>query len=519
MKKILFFLLFLPFLSTAQTFSYTPSKGYISFNEIAKRDSFYFYGSWKDFVKNRFFVDPTGLSGDGYAIQFNAANNGFDIVRGWRKVANEIYYSGGFVGINTSTPSEYLAVNGNIRLQGTGQLKDHTGTPGTSGMVWTSQGPGLPNVWADPAGSIPGGVTGRVLYYTGASTLGNSANFIWDGPNNRLGINMTPTQALSVAGNAEFIGGGTRTLTMSRSGGSTLQATASASSALFGTITNHPLTIITNNVTRMTFGTDGGVSLPFTTCQGPNNNDATYTLRLIDNVGTQRAYFASSGRVMLGIGSVIDTCWLAVNPTGTNLLASITSTGVVNALGFRINNSLAAAKKYLRGNGSAFVEADLRPSDLVAEGATANNVLQYNGTTWVSDKVQPNNLANISGSGTEGFQPYWTGSTWIYSDKRQSAYTIVTGSGTVSASSNRRNTVFNPGSTQASMTVRLHPAGTPVEGQEVALTFVYEIIALTVTSNGAAAVLGAPNTVAAGRTLNFKYYATVGTNGTWILQQ
>ena len=155
------------------------------------------------------------------------------------------------------------------------------------------------------------------------------------------------------------------------------------------------------------------------------------------------------------------------------------------------------------------------------DGATLGQKLGWNGSSWVPETlvIQPADHANISGTGTEGFQPYWTGSTWVYSDKRQETYTVETGTGTVSASSNRKNTVINPGSTQAAMTINLHPAGTPSEGQQVTLTFVNEVTALTIQSNGAAAVLGAPTTTTAGRSYSFKFYATVGTNGTWILQQ
>lgn len=52
------------------------------------------------------------------------------------------------VGIGTSTPSEKLHVNGNLRFDG---ALMPAGLPGTAGQVLTSQGPGVPPIWTAPS--------------------------------------------------------------------------------------------------------------------------------------------------------------------------------------------------------------------------------------------------------------------------------------------------------------------------------------------------------------------------------
>lgn len=60
-----------------------------------------------------------------------------------------------------------------------------------SGTSWTTLASG--------GGSVSGLTAGRVAYATGATTIGGSANFVWDNTNNRVGINQaTPLLPLHV---------------------------------------------------------------------------------------------------------------------------------------------------------------------------------------------------------------------------------------------------------------------------------------------------------------------------------
>lgn len=73
------------------------------------------------------------------------------------------------VGIGTSTPSEKLHVNGNLRFQGALMPAN---LPGTTGQVLTSQGPGVPPIWTTPSNQA------SIFKASATRTLINSTSFI-----------------------------------------------------------------------------------------------------------------------------------------------------------------------------------------------------------------------------------------------------------------------------------------------------------------------------------------------------
>ncbi len=321
--------------------------------------------------------------------------------------------------------------------------------------------------WIDIIGAISSATTGQVAFYTSSNSVGGDGNLLWDNLNKRLGFGVTPTSRFHLRG-ADNLAGTINFLVENSAGVSSAWATNNGS-FFIGSTTGNRWTINQNgiqytngaSIQNVTF-TMSGISCPFS------------------NLGLGGSF---SLNARLGLAPGTTTIAPISFGAGTNLTVPLAGSMEWDGTRLYITNTLRR-------------------------------------TIWYADDpIQPTQLATISGSGTEGFQPYWTGAAWTYSDKRQEAYTVVTGTGTVSASSNRKNTVINPGSTQASMTINLHPAGTPSEGQLVTLTFVNEVTALTIQSNGAAAVLGAPTTTTAGRSYAFKFYSTIGVSGTWILQQ
>ena len=80
--------------------------------------------------------------------------------------------------------------------------------PGTSGYVLTSQGAGLPPVWAAAAGTIGGsGSSTRVTFWSGAATITSDSNFLFDSTNDRLSLGTTlATNTLNLP-NAGYVGG------------------------------------------------------------------------------------------------------------------------------------------------------------------------------------------------------------------------------------------------------------------------------------------------------------------------
>ena len=107
----------------------------------------------------------------------------------WTSNGSDIYYNTGNVGINDSTPSYKLDVNGDFRA--TGALRDSSGDAGTSGQILSSTGTGTNWIDASAGGSSPWTTSGSDIYY-------NTGN---------VGIGVTsPGEALEVDGNIEITG-------------------------------------------------------------------------------------------------------------------------------------------------------------------------------------------------------------------------------------------------------------------------------------------------------------------------
>ena len=103
-------------------------------------------------VKN---IDFTGLGGGGAGIALGFAN---------ASSADTIT-----VGAVAFVPVwQEPAVN---NLDVFNQLIDSTGSAGTTGYVWSSQGSGSPNHWAASSGGITGGTTNQLPVYSSATTL------------------------------------------------------------------------------------------------------------------------------------------------------------------------------------------------------------------------------------------------------------------------------------------------------------------------------------------------------------
>lgn len=95
----------------------------------------------------------------------------------------------GRVGIGVAAPSEMLQVVGNVRFSGS-LLPNNLA--GTSGQVLTSAGAGVAPTWTTPGtGTVTGtGTSTRVAIWTGTSSIGDDAGFIYSG--GRLGIGAAP---------------------------------------------------------------------------------------------------------------------------------------------------------------------------------------------------------------------------------------------------------------------------------------------------------------------------------------
>ena len=112
----------------------------------------------------------------------------------------------GSVGIGTSSPTQLLHINGNVRIEGV--IYDETNAAGspndilvktaTGGMEWVSQS-------AVQAGA--GGDISEIQFHNATGNLGGADNFVFDSTNNRIGIGSTlPTRLLDVLGDSIFTG-------------------------------------------------------------------------------------------------------------------------------------------------------------------------------------------------------------------------------------------------------------------------------------------------------------------------
>lgn len=226
---------------------------------------------------------------------------------------------------------------------------------------------------------------------------------------------------------------------------------------------------------------------------------------------------------------------IADNAVGTTKIISGAVTGIKVAAAGANNGDFYAYGGAGVGWGPAVANGDITgPVSNLQLGASVVGTTELNASAVSTIKIAdaavtsakiapqgvvPTSLQNVSGTiaASVGANAWWSGTAWAFGQQNQESYTVVTGTGTVSASANRVHTVFNPGSTQATMTVNLHPGGSPAIGQIVSCTFVDAITSLTISSNGAAALLGMPTTATAGKNYTFKFLDTIGGNGTWVL--
>jgi hypothetical protein len=95
--------------------------------------------------------------------------------------------SNGFVGINTTAPTQRAHIDGNLRV--TGAIYDSNNSPGTSNQILSSTGTGTD--WVD-LGEITGvdgsGSATLVAYWVDGNTITGSAGFFFDNTTNTLTV-------------------------------------------------------------------------------------------------------------------------------------------------------------------------------------------------------------------------------------------------------------------------------------------------------------------------------------------
>lgn len=114
----------------------------------------------------------------------------------------------GLVGVGTTSPTQKLHVNGNLRIE-TGGIYDGSNNIGTSGQVLSSTG--TTTQWVTPSAGSPAGSTGYVQFNTGGS-FNADADLFWDNTNKRFGIGTTtPGTHIDVHSGADNIASFNRT--------------------------------------------------------------------------------------------------------------------------------------------------------------------------------------------------------------------------------------------------------------------------------------------------------------------
>jgi hypothetical protein len=236
-------------------------------------------------------------------------------------------------------------------------------------------------------------------------------------------------------------------------------------------------------------------------------NSAVTNAKIADNaIGTSKIISGSVTGLKLAAGGANVGDFYAYGGAGVGYVPTTASGDITGPV-----SSLQIASGAV---GAAEISSNAVTTVKIADNAVTSAKI-------VAQGVIPTSLQNPGGTSVTsiGSMPWWNGTAWIFGQNTQESFTLFTATGTVSASSSRRHSVFNPGSTQAAMTISLHPGGSPSPGQVVVCTFIDAVTALTIQSNGAAAVLGMPTSAAAGKTYTFKFIDTVGANGTWVLMQ
>jgi hypothetical protein len=145
-------------------------------------------------ASNLTFNNSTGLLTAGNAITVGA---------GGTVIKAEL---SGLVGINSTSPTQRLDVNGNIRLTGT--IYDYTNSPGTNTQILTKNNLGGV-LWVNQ-GTIRAGAGGtyqNIQFHNSAGFVDGASIFVYDEINSRVGIGSTiPQKTFDVLGYSRFKG-------------------------------------------------------------------------------------------------------------------------------------------------------------------------------------------------------------------------------------------------------------------------------------------------------------------------
>jgi hypothetical protein len=255
-------------------------------------------------------------------------------------------YFQGNMGLGTTTPTEKLQVQGNIRFSGALMPNN---TAGTAGQVLTSAGTGAVPTWTTPTAAAnvytaDGTISGNRIVTQGTNTLAFTSNatngfsvdgttFSIDALNNRIGLGTaTPSYTLDVAGNVRAT---SNIITSGKIGIGTTSPSFEVDAGT-GTIsaTNHRGQNLNlyGGTTNITFkdATYAGCTISNTTNAltfAQNDNSGTMLFNLNGAVGTK--YFSFSGG-NVGIGtSGAPTSTIQAN--GTIALNTATS-GTANSV-------------------------------------------------------------------------------------------------------------------------------------------------------------------------------------------
>lgn len=352
-------------------------------------------------------------------------------------------FTGGNVGIGTTTPGQALSVVGGMRL--TGALFDSNNASGTPGMILQTTGLGTQWVATSTLGIVGGasasGTPGAVQFAGVGGTLNANNLFFWDNVNQRLGIGTaTPNSLLQVAGDIRLgvasttagqivfqnsSNGFTTTIKASstqtsnltfvlpNSGGSAGQSlmTDGSGGLYFGAASASLSGGLAGYVTRWLSGSmvGTGVMIDNGTVAGINATSSTYTFNIKANPGTAALNIASSSGVSslvvsslgnVGINTTTPSASMTVVNTTTQDALLVNQAGTGNI--FRLQQS-GTDKLIVNQQGTLTLNATdssiVRASNSdFALGTIGSSLLNVNGALEISDTVS-GGIPN-SGKGT-----------------------------------------------------------------------------------------------------------------------